>query len=996
MPHTLLRTIFVVPILLITFISIGAAQGRSEERSGVLDISKYDLYQDGNIRLDGKWEFFWDSVKLPEEFKGNVTPIPDGYYAVPKYWTAYKGLSLPAKGRASYRLVIKLSTKNQPLSLLTPEIFTHYHLFINGQPADRYGDFKKENIRFLSPRIFTFYNNSDTIEILLNIENHLHSNAGIGQSFFIGSPENIRKQNLFSIITEMVLVAVCLFAGIYHILLFTFRRKEKELLYFGVFSILIALRTTITGTTFLMQLSPDLPFWIGSRVATAVIPLCVMTFQAYSYYFFSPLFPKRPHQILMIMHGGYLALAIFAPSMVYTSLFAPYFWIITSSCLLIAGTNIDAIIKGFKYSFIFIAGLFFVFAGVANDMLHYLQIINTGYYLTLWFSLFIVAQSSMLAIKFSNEHKMVEDLSERLRLLDRLKDEFIANTSHELKTPINGIIGISDSLIDGVTGNLPIETIRNLKLISSSAKRLFSLINDILDYSKLKSKKITITEKNIDLKQMVAVVLTVIKATIPLKEIELINVIGDPFPLVIGDENRLQQILYNLIGNAVKFTEKGHVKISANEQSDHVIVFIEDTGMGIPESLYDDIFRSFEQGDGNIDRQYGGTGLGLPITKKLVELQSGRIGVQSVEGKGSVFSFTMKKSTDTKDSCDEQTIISKAVMDSNKIFLDMNKPIQETSTPAINNTGERILIVDDEAINIQVLQNYLSIEKYRTAYATNGLEAIRMIEAETFDLILLDIMMPRMSGYDVCRQIRKSHTTYELPVIMLTARNQNHDIVAAFQSGANDYLIKPTDRLELIARIKTQLSLRYAVKDAIKNAHLANTDGLTGLYNRRFLIEYGKREFKNALLHKKQLSVIMIDIDHFKKINDHYGHAQGDTVLQHLANILTKNIRGVDMAARYGGEEFIIILSSTAKKGAGRTAEKIRELTEHDSVKSDNNDVIQYTISLGVASIDDKKTCVEDVINEADRMLYQSKKIGRNRVSISPNSRTKKQKTIPS
>ncbi len=992
MHRILLPTVFIVLILLVTFTSrVWAEQMQPEARTGLLDISGHDLYQDGNVRLDGKWEFFWDSIKLPENFKGR-SPAPDGYYTVPKYWTAYKGLSLPAKGRASYRLLIKLNTRNRPLSLLTPEIFTDYKLFINGQPAGRNGDFKKDSIRFLSPRIFTFYNNSGTIEILLNIENHLHENAGIGQSFFIGSPENIRKQNLFSIIPEMLLVAVCLFAGIYHILLFTFRRKEKQLLYFGLFSILIAIRTTMTGTTFMMQLFPDLPFWIGSRIATAVIPLCVLTFQAYSYYFFRPLSSKKTHQILMIMHGGYLALAFFAPPMVYSSLFAPYLLIITGSCLLVAGTNIYAIVKGFRYSLIFIAGLLFIFTGVANDMLHYLQIINTGYYLTLGFSLFIIAQSIMLAIKFSNEHRMVEALSKRLRILDGLKDEFIANTSHELRTPINGIIGLSDSLIDGVTGNLPIETIDNLQLISSSAKRLSSLINDILDYSKLRRKEIAITEKNIDLRQMVAVVLTVIQTTIPLKEIELINAIDDPFPLVRGDEDRLQQILYNLIGNAVKFTEKGFVKISAEERKDHVVVLIEDTGTGIPEHLFNDIFRSFEQGDGTIDRQYGGTGLGLPITKKLVELQGGRISLQSVEGKGSVFSFTMKKSANLENSCDEPAIISRTVMYSSRTCLDMNKSIQEMRTTSADNTGERILIVDDETINIQVLQNYLSIERYQADYATNGLDAIRMIETENFDLILLDIMMPRMSGYEVCREIRKSHTTYELPVLMLTARNQNHDMVAAFQSGANDYLVKPIDRLELIARIQTQLSLRHAVKSAIKNARLANTDELTGLYNRRFMIEYGKREYKNAFLHKKQLSVIMIDIDFFKKINDHYGHAQGDTVLQHLAEILTKNIRGVDMAARYGGEEFIIILPDAADKGAGATAEKIRRLTEQNSVRTNNNDIIYYTISLGVASFDGTKTCIEDLINEADKMLYQSKKMGKNRVSISPNSQIKNRK----
>ena len=587
----------------------------AQDRPGVMDISGHDLYRDGNVRLDGKWAFFWDSTKVPEEFK-HQAPVPDGWYRVPGYWTGYKGLNLPSRGRACYRLRVKLNTGHQALSLLFPEIFTNYQLFINGRAVRPHDVLPKENIPFLTPRIYTFYNSSPTLEIILNIENHFHGNAGIGQSFLLGSPENIRKQSLFNIIKEMVLVAVCLFAGFYHLLLFVFRRKEKELLYFGLFSILIALRTLTTGTTFIMQVFPDLGFEAGSRLATAVIPLCVMTFQAYAYYFFSLYFPKKIHQALIVLHGGYLGLSLFAPPMIYSTLFAPYFAVISLSCLAVMAANIRDIAKGSRYGLIFAAGLLFIFTGVANDMLHYMQVINTGYYLSLWFSLFIAAQSAMLAIKFSSEHKMVEALSRRLKILDTLKDDFIANTSHELRTPINGIIGISDSLIDGVTGSLPPATVHNLHLISSSAKRLSSLINDILDYSKLRNNQIALTERDLDLKQMAQVVLTVIRATIPAKDISLINAIPDPFPLVRADENRLQQILYNLIGNAVKFTDSGHVKISAEERRDQVLVSIEDTGAGIPEDQYDNIFQSFEQIDSDIDRQYGGTGLGLPITKK--------------------------------------------------------------------------------------------------------------------------------------------------------------------------------------------------------------------------------------------------------------------------------------------------------------------------------------------------------------------------------------------
>lgn len=968
-------------LLSIPAVTAGAGSAVPTVGSGILDLSHHDLYTDGAIRLDGEWQFFPDATLCPESFSKERIPEPAGYYPVPKYWTAYKGLSLPSEGEASYRLLIQVKEKNGLLSLLTPEIFTEYRLFVNGELLDSHGKFSDGKIRFLSPRVFTFQNSKDTIEILLNISNRSHGNAGIGQSFFIGSPEEIQKKHLFSIVIEIILVAVCLFAGIYHIILFALRRKEKELLYFGIFCILLALRTVLTGTTFIMQIAPALSFEAGSRAATAVIPLCVMAFQVYSFYFFQPGFPGKPHQALLMLHAAYLVLVLILPPMAYSKLFTPYLVVILASCLLVIGVNVCSVAGKSRYSVIFLAGFLFVFAGVANDMLHYMQVINTGYFLPVWFAFFIAAQSVMLAIKFANDHKMIEALSKKLQVTDRLKDEFLANTSHELRTPLNGIIGISDSLIDGIAGKLSEKAVENLNLISSSARRLASLINDILDHSKLRNDDISLAIKDIDLRQITEVVLTVVKATIPFSKLELINDISSRFPAVRGDENRLQQILFNLIGNAVKFTEEGRVKVSAQDKGAYVIVCVQDTGPGIPEHMLDDIFSPFEQIDGTATRCHGGTGLGLSITKKLVEIQGGRISVRSDGKTGSAFSFTLKKGpvAETPDTQEITPLVKGESVGENGPGSPL--PVPEPAVAGNKTTGEKILIVDDDTTNIRVLQNYLFLENYGFDSAANGIRALEMLEAGKFDLVLLDIMMPRMSGFEVLNRVRKQYTAYELPVLMLTAGKQNRDIVAAFQSGANDYLTKPIDRQELIARIKTQLSLSHAVSMAIKNAALANTDALTGLYNRRFIINSGNREFTNALRLNRPLSVILIDIDLFKKVNDTYGHAEGDRILRHLAETIRSNIRGIDVAARYGGEEFIIILPGEISQGAVQAAEKIRQIVEKSRVMTIHDQVIQYTISIGVASFHDPESCFEDLINAADKMLYQSKNEGRNRIN---------------
>ncbi|HRZ27664.1 MAG TPA: diguanylate cyclase, partial [Spirochaetota bacterium] len=946
-------------------------------KNGILDLSGLDFDRTGAVKLDGEWEFYWNRLLGPDDFTIAHPVPPDGYYPVPLFWTGYSGLDLPSQGCATYRLRVLTDDFPRPLSIRTPEIFSEYALWINGKLIDRHGSFAGGPIRFLKPDVFSFPSHDRTVEIVLQIKNTSHGNAGIGQSFFLGAPETISRSFNHAVILEIFLIAICLFSGFYHLVLFSFRRNEKELLHFGLFCIILATRTLFTGTTYIMQVFPDMPFGGGSRIATATIPLSVITFISFVYYFFKPLINQAFFRGVLGIHVLYLILIPVSTTFFYSTLFSWYLALIGLTGIYAIVIIVSAVVKAYPYARIFLGGFVFVFIGFINDTLHYMQIINTGYHMALWFSAFIVAHSVMLAIKFSNEHIMIDRLSKRLQRLDTLKDEFLANTSHELRTPINGIIGISESLIDGVAGTLPEKTVQNLRLIISSGKRLSSLINDILDFSRLKNNDILIQKKQIDLKPLVAIVMTVIKATMPGKKIEMINSVPDDFPFIEGDENRLQQVMYNLIGNAFKFTHEGFIKVSARDRGSLVEICVEDTGIGIEPDRQEDIFKSFVQADGSLSRQFGGAGLGLSITKHLVELHGGTIRVESNPGTGSKFMFTLKKATIVpaqRPPAAENISAPQVVSDEETA----GKEIPEISRGEFR---QRILVVDDEWVNIQVLLNFLSKKQYQLDYAMNGIEAIEKAEKIKYDIILLDVMMPKMSGFDVCRTLRKKYTSFEMPILIMTAKNQTNDIMAAFNIGANDYVVKPFNRNELLARIETHLSLKIAVENAISNARLANIDHLTGLYNRRFFWEAGRIEFNRVLRNKESLSVIMLDIDGFKAINDSFGHHVGDMVIKQLAVIIARNIRGVDIPGRYGGEEFIAILPGTGPGGALYVAEKIRKLAEQEKVDTGANGTINFTVSAGIAASDSNMTGFEDLVRMADEMLYRAKEGGKNRVA---------------
>jgi two-component system sensor histidine kinase ChiS len=258
--------------------------------------------------------------------------------------------------------------------------------------------------------------------------------------------------------------------------------------------------------------------------------------------------------------------------------------------------------------------------------------------------IFLAQQRKLAQTRAFN--KRLTELNDRLQQADQLKDEFLGNTSHELRTPLNGIIGLAESLIDGVAGELSDKAKTNLAMIVGSGKRLSVLVNDILDFSKLKHKDIGLQLKPIGLRELVDVVLTLSGPLVAQKPVQLLNNIDINLSPVMADENRLQQILHNLVGNAIKFTDNGQVEVSAQRLEQHLQITVSDTGIGIDEEKLDRIFESFEQAEGGTAREYGGTGLGLAVTKQLVQLHGGEIWVESTPKLGSQFRFTLPISSE--------------------------------------------------------------------------------------------------------------------------------------------------------------------------------------------------------------------------------------------------------------------------------------------------------------------------------------------------------------
>ncbi len=289
-----------------------------------------------------------------------------------------------------------------------------------------------------------------------------------------------------------------------------------------------------------------------------------------------------------------------------------------------------------------------------------------------------------------------------------------------------------------------------------------------------------------------------------------------------------------------------------------------------------------------------------------------------------------------------------------------------------------ILIVDDTVENLDILAELL--EDYDVIDAISGQDALDIIQEEAVDLILLDIMMPTMDGYEVCQHLKANPETQDIPIIFLTAKSDEASIEKAYDVGGADYVTKPFRPKELLSRVRKELKIQDMMKEL---KLMASTDPMTKLYNRRYFTQAAQNLYNLAKREHTPLSLVMLDIDKFKSINDTYGHDIGDHAIIHLATTIQNHQRKSDLSARFGGEEFVILLPNTDLDGAQIFAEKLRQDIESSSLPLGEDQQLNFTISLGAAQINPEAgQDIETGLKNADLALYQAKENGRNQVKL--------------
>lgn len=801
--------------------------------NGVLDLRGVDLDQSPVMYLNGEWELYPDELLTQQDIvkrNGGAKSVQ-----VPGDWGSAQNQEQESSyGYGTYRLRILTDPLQTPVTFWFKGIRSSSEVEMNGDADGGMGEVSTDSSTYI-PRSTSYtatYDQEGTtsIELLVRVANYDSPYmGGISKPVRFGSQAAVDFSRWYSIGFQMLTFLVMLLHGMYACILYAFNRQERSLLVGAVLTLAVGITVTMGHDNILMLWLPINYTWgIKIRLISLLLQnACILLlFQRLTMVHVR----KAWLQWHVVMTLIYTAVIVVVPihityAMIHYNVINLFFLVSMIWFLYIVGTMIFR--KQADRDIVF---LLLTAGGITSNLIWSVaetaKDVTTVYYpIDIIFA--ITGFSAYWFKKYFRNVRENMKLNTELQKGDKIKDQFLANTSHELRTPLHGIINIAHNVITREKNRLDERSLEDMELLITIGRRMSHLLGDLLDVVRLKEHRIELRQGPLSIQSVVPGVIAMLQFMAERKPVHLHMEIPESFPQVMADEERLVQILYNLLHNALKHTEEGTISVSAEIREGHALIHVTDTGIGMDEDTRMRIFLPYEQGSYGISDGQG-IGLGLNICKELVELHGGALTVHSELGKGSVFSFNLPLANETTHQAQSQLPLiweqaAEMMEDAPSGFLlprsgmgDAEALATAEMAPLLKEGRATILAVDDDPVNLDVLVSILSTEPYDITTAGSGQEAMELLGTRQWDLLITDVMMPNMSGYELTLKVREQFSMSELPVLLLTARSQPPDIYTGFASGANDYVTKPVDAVELKYRIRALTMLNQSIQERLR------------------------------------------------------------------------------------------------------------------------------------------------------------------------------------
>ncbi|MFE1629211.1 ATP-binding protein [Brevibacillus reuszeri] len=807
-------------------------QGASQ---GILDLRGWDFEKSPAIALDGKWEFFPEAFVRHDDLQKPSRPA-SSFVQVPGDWrSGFSEDSTSSYGYGTYRLRILLDHPiNQPYMFWIPQIQAASSIEVNGEVIGGSGvvGASAEEYKPVDQSYTPSYNAGDAneIEVLIRSANFdSPRDGGIVRSIYFGSQAAIDNTRWYSIGFQLATFLILLLHGLYAAILFLFNTRRKEFLVFFLLLSCVGIKTVSSYDSLLLLWLPINYSWAIKVEMLVYIwqPLLLILMvrnlsepegKQSRRLFRTYLFLLGLYSFILMLSTAEWVHYLTTPPYFNLLYFGPLVWFVLLISRMVTQNQNDAV-------FLLIAATS-IFSNVVWGVLMDYQLVNIKYF---FYPLdLLAALISFSAYWFKRYFRNSEEkakLTEQLKKSDKLKDQFLAHTSHELRTPLHGIMNIAQTIVNNEKHVMASRSTEDMQLLITISRRMSHLLDDLLDVVRLQDKHIVLHKKSLHIQSVVSGIISMLRHMIEGKPIQFQMDIPETIPRILADEKRLVQILFNLIHNALKFTEQGSVTVSAEMVDGQVAIYVSDTGIGMDEETKARIFLPYEQGAQGIS-DGGGIGLGLAISTQLVELHGSKLCVQTEPGKGSVFGFRLPLAT--TDALSEEEFSSSQKSDKSEPGLTIRKsesqdtlnewPVLQVAAHSYSVVEKKanILAIDDDPVNLKVLDRMLSSAHYNIRTCTSAKEALDLLFTQQWDLLIVDVMMPHMSGYELTRKVREHFSISELPILLLTARSQAEDIYTGYLSGANDYVCKPVDGLELKYRVWSLTMLKQTVDERLR------------------------------------------------------------------------------------------------------------------------------------------------------------------------------------
>lgn len=812
--------LFVLAGVRLVWINMQTNSERTEAERGVLDLSRWDPASKPLLSLSGQWEFYPSRLIAPEPDAEGLIPQEEGAAELVKVPGSWKKAFDPAGssnlGYGTYRLRIVLPSGDLPeLTVRVPGISASSALYLNGRLMGSAGHPAADASSYtagIAPYSVTFTADRAELDLVLQVANYddrIH--GGLTEQIKLGSARAMNRVYWLSVGSQTALMLLLIMHSLYAFALYIIGARQRPLLIFSLIG-LFGVLSVLSGTDRLLIVW----YGVGFEAFCKFFYLSYLGEAALLLQYVKSLLPEFP--ILRYSRWYLAACAVFglfvlaSPVSMVTSPLADGI----HTLLLLASFGTApifiylAVRKGAPDAIYLLLGAVAVTSNLCWGISSYTLFLSGIYYPIDMLAFFICFALYWFKRYFRNSAEAVR-LAERLQAADMRKDEFLVHTSHELRNPLHGMLNMAQAVLD--SGERTDEAVNRerLSLLVAAGKRMSFLLNDLMDLNRLRENRLLLNPKPLRLQTEAAGVLDMVRFMAEGKPILLENRVPASLPAVLADENRLVQILFNLLHNAVKFTNEGRISIEAEAAGGKVVVRVADTGIGMDEETASRIFQPYEQGDDQDETNAAGFGLGLAISQRLVELHGGRLTVSSTRGVGSVFSFALPSAdaagadAETWDGAETGLLEADALLAAADATADPLPPARERRS--------RILAVDDDPVNLRVLKHVLDPGLYEIVTTTSGIEALSLLNSGPWDLLIADVMMPDISGYEVARNVRVIFSRSELPILLLTARYRAEDIAAGFQAEANDYIVKPVEAQELRMRVQALTDVARAARE---------------------------------------------------------------------------------------------------------------------------------------------------------------------------------------